>query len=67
MPSDRTYSMNCWVGGMQLWNGGYKEYYKLSQMNRPGPAHTWVFIEEDPSSIDDALFCRRSYATANLV
>ena len=55
-PSDRTYSMNCWVGGMQVWNGGYKEYYKLSQMNRPGPAHTWVFIEENPASIDDAYF-----------
>jgi len=25
-------------------------------MNRPGPAHTWVFIEESPASIDDCYF-----------
>ena len=56
VPAERTYSVNCWVGGMQVWAPGYKEYYKLSQMNRPSPARTWVFIEEDPSSIDDAYF-----------
>src|ERR1035438_3155013 len=54
--SDRTYSANCYVGGMQLWNGNYKLYRKLSDMNRPGPAHTWVFIEESAASIDDCYF-----------
>jgi prepilin-type N-terminal cleavage/methylation domain-containing protein len=54
--SDRTYSVNCYVGGMQLWNGNYKLYRKLSDMNRPGPAHTWVFIEESAASIDDCYF-----------
>ena len=54
--SDRTYSVNCYVGGMWWWNMNYKLYRKLSDMNRPGPAHTWVFIEESPASIDDCYF-----------
>jgi prepilin-type N-terminal cleavage/methylation domain-containing protein len=55
-PSCRTYSVNCYVGGMQLWNGNYKLYRKVSDMNRPGPSHTWVFIEESPASSDDCYF-----------
>jgi prepilin-type N-terminal cleavage/methylation domain-containing protein len=55
-PSERTYSVNCYVGGMQWWNQNYKLYRKLSDMNRPGPSHTWVFIEESPASIDDCYF-----------
>ena len=55
-PSDRTYSVNCYVGGMQWWNPNYKLYRKLSDMNRPGPSHIWVFIEESPASIDDCYF-----------
>jgi prepilin-type N-terminal cleavage/methylation domain-containing protein len=54
--SDRTYSVNCYVGGMQWWDPNYKLYRKLSDMNRPGPAMTWVFIEENPTSIDDCYF-----------
>ena len=54
--AERTYSVNCYVGGMQWWNPSYKLYRKLSDMNRPGPAHTWVFIEESPTSIDDCYF-----------
>jgi prepilin-type N-terminal cleavage/methylation domain-containing protein/prepilin-type processing-associated H-X9-DG protein len=54
--SERTYSVNCYVGGMQWWDANYKLYRKLSDMNRPGPAHTWVFIEESPTSIDDCYF-----------
>ena len=63
--SDRTYSMNCYVGGMQLWNPSYKLYRKLSDMNRPGPSHTWVFIEESPATIDDCYFALDP-ATPNL-
>ena len=61
----RTYSMNCWVQPMDapgynttVWNGinGYNVYTKLSNMTRPGPSKTWVFIEENPYTIDDAFF-----------
>jgi prepilin-type N-terminal cleavage/methylation domain-containing protein len=61
----RTYSMNAWVQcidgpGYQAsgWNGinGYVVYTKLSNMIRPGPGKTWVFIEESSICIDDAFF-----------
>ena len=56
VPSERTYSVNCYVGGMQWWDQAYKLYRKLSDMNRPGPAHTWVFIEQSAASTDDCYF-----------
>ena len=54
-PSDalRTYSMNCWVGPVNAWNGSYQIYRKTTDMRCPGPAATWVFMEENPNSIDD--------------
>ena len=67
--SSRTYSMNCWVGsvnpqtdGPVPWSpsgvntSGYIVFIKQSGMVRPGPSKTWVFIEENPSSDDDAYF-----------
>jgi len=64
-PSPRTYSMNGWMQPMDApgnqpapWLGihGYSAYTKLSDMARPGPGKIWVFIEENPYSIDDAFF-----------
>ena len=57
VPSERTYSVNCYVGGMEWWGDhSYKRYLKLSEMNQPGPARTWVFIEESPATVDDCFF-----------
>jgi prepilin-type processing-associated H-X9-DG protein len=66
-PTLRTYSMNAWVQpmdapgyGSALWDGGptsgYYFYTKLSNMFKPGPSKTWVFIEESQYSIDDGFF-----------
>jgi len=69
-PALRTYSMNCYVQPMDapgyntaLWTPatggaitGWAYYTKQSNMRNPGPAQTWVFIEESPYSIDDAFF-----------
>jgi prepilin-type N-terminal cleavage/methylation domain-containing protein/prepilin-type processing-associated H-X9-DG protein len=64
-PALRTYSMNCWVQPMDSpgnasnpWMNipGYTIYTKLANMVRPGPSKTWVFIEENPYSIDDGFF-----------
>jgi prepilin-type N-terminal cleavage/methylation domain-containing protein len=64
-PAIHTYSMNCWMqsidgAGYQTtpFNGitSYAVYTKLSDMVKPGPSKTWVFIEENPYSIDDAYF-----------
>jgi len=64
-PALRTYSMNGWVQPMDApgnapapWNGinGYLFYTKLSNLARPGASKTWVFIEENPYTIDDGFF-----------
>ena len=64
-PAVRTYSMNCWMASYSptpgtLWMNipgpTWIIYYKLSNISRPGPSSTWVFVEENPSSIDDAYF-----------
>ena len=54
--ADRTYSMSSWVGGLVVWAAAYQEFYKLADMRHPGPSSTFVFIEENPSSIDDGYF-----------
>ncbi len=66
-PALRTYSMNCWMEPMddsaepypvKPWNGisGYVTYTKLSDIVKPGPAKTWVFMEENPLLINDGFF-----------
>jgi prepilin-type N-terminal cleavage/methylation domain-containing protein len=37
-------------------NSPWFTYGKLSSMNRPGPAMTWVLLDEDPVHINDAAF-----------
>jgi len=58
--ANRTYSMNNWMNPNNIWEGtipgGWKQYHKLSSILLPGPAGTWVFVEENPASIDDAYF-----------
>jgi len=54
--SERTYSVNCYVGGMQWWDQAYKLYRKQTDLHSPGPAEIWYFIEENPASIDDCYF-----------
>jgi prepilin-type processing-associated H-X9-DG protein len=34
----------------------YQHYIKFSDMLTPGPAQTWVFVDEHPDSINDAGF-----------
>jgi len=57
---DRSYAMNCWVGvgkgATQIWDTGWHYYTKLASMTQPGPATTWVFIEESMMGIDDGYF-----------
>ncbi len=62
-PRNRSISMNGFVGdygGAVMWKGygytSYQLYLKLSGMHAPGPAMTWVFIDEHPDGINDGLF-----------
>jgi prepilin-type N-terminal cleavage/methylation domain-containing protein/prepilin-type processing-associated H-X9-DG protein len=38
------------------WEGIYKHIKKTSEFLYPGPAETWVFLDEHPCSINDAGF-----------
>ena len=45
-----------WLSGSSYVNGvnpTYLTYGKMSSFIRPGPANTWVFIDENPRTIND--------------
>lgn len=45
---------------------GWTQWYfarKTSDFHNPGPSDCWVFSDEHPDSVDDALFYTSSYAT----
>src|SRR6266511_5184917 len=58
----RSMSMNSWLGmneGIHTWFGGteFRAYLQASDLVDPGPAMTWVLIDEHPDSINDGFFC----------
>src|SRR6185295_18893848 len=56
----RSMSMNIFVGGNQGTDGGWgpswKVYQKIGEMLNPGPANTWVLLDEREDSINDGFF-----------
>jgi prepilin-type N-terminal cleavage/methylation domain-containing protein/prepilin-type processing-associated H-X9-DG protein len=65
VPRPRSRSMNLWVGGRGDtpdprggWSQGanWTVFRKLSEMTRPGPAMTFVLLDEREDSINDGLF-----------
>lgn len=45
---------------------GWTQWYvakKTTDLNNPGPSHTWVLADEHPDSIDDGLLYASSYPT----
>jgi prepilin-type N-terminal cleavage/methylation domain-containing protein/prepilin-type processing-associated H-X9-DG protein len=66
VPTVRSMSMNAWMDpinnsteGNQVWNGGnsgMRVFYKQSDITVPGPSMCWVFIDENPWSINDGWF-----------
>ena len=55
LPRVRSMSMNNWFGGSQ-WNPGWRMYTKLGDLVDPGPAQTWVLLDEREDSINDGEF-----------
>ena len=58
----RSNSMNSWMGmneGVWTWFGGpeFNKYNKMSDLRDPGPAGTWVLLDEHPDSMNDGFFC----------
>ena len=67
----RSVAMNAAVGdGLKYETPGnpfgWTQWYvakKTTDFNNPGPSHTWVFTDEHPDSIDDAMIYVSSYPT----
>lgn len=60
-PRVRSLSMNghvgCYSGVMHFWyNQTDRIFLKLGDLTAPGPARTWVLLDEHPDSINDGLF-----------
>ena len=55
IPVVRSVSMNAYIG-KDLWDANYLGYTKLSAMTRPGPAKTFVILDESALTINDAFF-----------
>ncbi len=57
---NRSYSMNCWMNGINPWNATAINYTKVSEFNaKQPPAMACVFIEEHQGSINDGYFAVR--------
>jgi prepilin-type N-terminal cleavage/methylation domain-containing protein len=56
----RSISMNGQMGGVgdaaDLNSPSYQLFLKQNQINNPGPSAVWVFIDEQPDSINDGFF-----------
>jgi len=77
-PRVRSISMNAQMNGRtdgdqngpavlnQYGANNYKIFRKQSDINNPNPSMTWVFIDEHPDSINDALFRVGMQATDNI-
>ena len=59
-PHVRSMSMNAWINPVNnsAWtsgalDGSMRIFLKDSDLTVPGPAYTWVFIDENPQSIND--------------
>jgi len=68
----RSVSMNGFVGDVRdIANHisgqtpGWKRFMKTSDLTRPGPANTWVMLDECPDSINDGFFSVRMQPDAS--
>jgi len=55
----RSMSMNAWINPINVWSSGTKgvQFKKESDfVVMGGPVNTWLFIDENPTSINDAYF-----------
>jgi len=58
-PRVRSVSMNSWFNSTDThWFGeGFRIYHKSSDLQDPGPARTFVFVDEREDSINDGELC----------
>jgi len=74
LPRVRSMSMNIFVGGRGDtppdfsggWGPDWTVYRKIGDMRNPGPAHTWVLLDEREDSINDGFFVVQMAGYPNL-
>ncbi len=53
----RSMSMNCWMNPIEIWgNKPVNVFRKLTSIANPTPATAFVFIDENPNTINDGFF-----------
>ncbi len=53
----RSMSANAWMNPIEVWgNRPVKVFRKLSNIQNPGPSKAFVFIDENPNTINDGHF-----------
>ncbi|HEX4120977.1 MAG TPA: prepilin-type N-terminal cleavage/methylation domain-containing protein [Verrucomicrobiae bacterium] len=66
-PHVRSMSMNTWLNPLDDWNNQEADvdiFRKESDLGLLGPSSTWVFIDENPHSINDGSFiCDPTYTS----
>jgi prepilin-type processing-associated H-X9-DG protein len=51
-----------WLDGSSYQANNYLVYTKMSSFTKPGPANTWVLMDENPLSINDGSMAVSAYA-----
>lgn len=57
-PHVRSMSMNDWIGNFEPWNNinTVRSYHREADLVNPGAVNLWLFIDENPWSINDGAF-----------
>lgn len=56
---NRSYAMNCWMNGINVWNTLSVFYTKTSQFDaKLPPSMAFVFIDENPNTINDGYWAQ---------
>ena len=66
----RSVAMSGAVGAGNKFDFGWTSWYvaaKTTDFHSPGPSDVWVFMDEHPDTIDDALLYTANYAVSTLV
>jgi len=56
IPTTRSISMNCWLNPFVAWNSSCLVFRKQADITNPPPANLWVFLDENPATINDGFF-----------
>jgi len=57
-PTVRSMAANCWMNPISVWNNNtqVRIYRKQTDITTPTPSQAWIFIDENPWTVNDAHF-----------